>query len=88
MNSTTTAPTVAAMKPAPWSARYQPTAWPMKVARNAPAMPSTMVRMKPAGLLGPRDSSRARMPATNPTMMIQSMLPPCRGPAPALHPKL
>ena len=25
----------------------------MKVARNAPATPSTMVRMKPPGLLGP-----------------------------------
>src|SRR5262249_10463994 len=43
MNSTTIAPRVAAMKPAPWSARYHPTAWPMKVARNAPAMPSAVV---------------------------------------------
>jgi hypothetical protein len=27
--------------------------------------------MKPLGLLGPGESSRAIMPATNPTMMIQ-----------------
>ena len=53
MNSTTTAPTMAPMKPAPWSARYQPTAWPMKVATKAPAMPSAVVSRKPVGLLGP-----------------------------------
>src|SRR5580693_8155570 len=70
MNSTTIAPTVAAMKPAPWSARYQPTAWPMKVATNAPAMPSAVVRRKPAGLLGPGASSRAMTPATKPTNTI------------------
>ena len=28
MNSTSSAPTVAPMNPAPWSSRYQPTAWP------------------------------------------------------------
>jgi hypothetical protein len=32
-------------------------------------------RMKPLGLLGPGESSRAMMPATKPTMMIQ-MMPP------------
>jgi hypothetical protein len=61
------------MKPAPWSARYQPMVWPMKVARKAPAMPSTVVRMKPVGVFGPRDSQRAIMPATKPTTMIQMM---------------
>src|SRR5664279_5799095 len=45
----------------------------MKVARKAPAMPSTVVRMNPPGLLGPGDSSRAIIPATKPTMMIQRM---------------
>src|SRR6266403_5360631 len=48
-------------------------AWPMKVARNAPAMPSTVVRMKPLGLFGPGDSNRAMIPATKPTMMTQRM---------------
>ena len=52
MNSTTSAPIVAVMKPAPWFGLYQPIAWPMKVARNAPAMPSTTVRMKPLGSFG------------------------------------
>ena len=46
-NRTTSAPIVAPMRPAPWSSRYQPTVWPMNVAMNAPAMPSTVVRMKP-----------------------------------------
>ena len=49
MKSTISAPSVAVMKPAPWSALYQPTAWPMKVARKAPAMPSTVVRITPSG---------------------------------------
>src|ERR1700736_3624674 len=48
-------------------------AWPIKVARNAPAMPSTVVRRNPLGLFGPGESSRAMMPATKPTMMIQRM---------------
>src|ERR1043165_4546260 len=48
-------------------------AWPIHVARNAPAMPSTVVRMKPAGLFGPGESIRAMMPATKPTTMIQIM---------------
>ena len=61
------------MKPAPWSARYQPIVWPMKVARKAPAMPSTVVRMKPVGVFGPGDSQRAIRPATKPTKMIQMM---------------
>ena len=73
MNSTAKAPTVAAMKPAPWSARYQPIVWPMKVARKAPAMPSTVVRMKPVGVFGPGDSQRAIRPATKPMTMIQMM---------------
>src|SRR4051812_39693495 len=58
----------------------------MKVARNEPATPSTMVRMKPVGLLGPGMISRARKPATIPTTKIQSMLrlpPSCD----ALQPK-
>src|SRR5450631_2114110 len=45
----------------------------MKVATNAPTMPSTVVRMKPAGLLGPGDSSRAMMPATKPMTTIHRM---------------
>src|SRR5262245_26962326 len=68
-----TAPTVAPMKPAPWSSRYQPTAWPMNVARKAPAMPSAVVRMKPLGSFGPGESTRAIRPATKPIMMIQMM---------------
>ena len=52
-NSTTTAPTTAPIRPAPWSGRYQPIAWPIKVAMKAPAMPSSVVRMKPAGLFDP-----------------------------------
>src|SRR4030095_6134387 len=48
-------------------------AWPMKVATNAPAIPSTVVRMNPPGLFGPGESSRAIIPATKPTMMIQRM---------------
>src|SRR5436309_572392 len=48
-------------------------AWPIKVARKAPAMPSTVVRMNPLGLFGPGDSNRAMIPATKPTMMIQRM---------------
>src|ERR1700742_2259508 len=45
----------------------------MKVARNAPAMPSTVVRMKPLGFFGPGEASRAITPATKPTMMTQRM---------------
>src|SRR5450631_27428 len=48
-------------------------AWPMKVARNAPAMPSTVVRMNPLGLFGPGESSRAIIPAMKPTMITQRM---------------
>src|SRR5882757_1235151 len=48
-------------------------AWPIQVARNAPAMPRTVVRMNPVGLFGPGDSIRAMIPATKPTMMIQIM---------------
>src|SRR6478672_2766856 len=48
-------------------------AWPMKVARNAPAMPSTVVRMNPPGLFGPGERIRAMMPAIKPTTMIQMM---------------
>src|SRR5947209_8330625 len=50
-------------------------AWPIQVARKAPAMPSTVVRMNPLGLLGPGESMRARIPATKPITMIQ-MIPP------------
>src|SRR5690349_13942007 len=61
-------------------------AWPTQVARNAPTMPRIVVRMKPLGLFGPGDRKRAMMPATKPTMMIQSkppmlmevVLSPCR----------
>src|ERR1700742_1430730 len=53
-------------------------AWPIQVARKAPTMPSTVVRMKPVGLLGPGESIRARMPATKPTMMIQIIPPMAR----------
>src|SRR5215510_4350346 len=73
MNRTMSAPSVAAMKPAPWSYRYQPIVWPMKVARKAPAIPSRVVRMKPPGLFGPGESTRAMMPAIKPTTMIQMM---------------
>ena len=48
-------------------------AWPIQVARNAPTMPSTVVRMNPLGLFGPGESMRAMMPATKPTMMTQTM---------------
>ena len=52
MKSTTIAPRVAAINPAPWSGEYQPTAWPIKVARKAPMMPSAVViRACPDGLL-------------------------------------
>src|SRR5215475_282827 len=51
--------------------RYQPIVWPIKVARKAPAIPSTVVRMKPLGLFGPGESMRAMMPAMKPTTMIQ-----------------
>jgi hypothetical protein len=43
----------------------------MKVARNAPAIPRIVVRMKPLGLFGPGDRRRAIMPATKPTTRIQ-----------------
>src|SRR5450830_1652495 len=45
-------------------------AWPTTVARNAPAMPSTVVRMNPLGLFGPGDSNRAMIPATKPTIIM------------------
>src|SRR3954453_4925599 len=48
-------------------------ACPMNVAKNAPTIPSTVVKIKPLGLFGPGDSSRASIPATKPTMMIQRM---------------
>ena len=43
----------------------------MNVAMNAPAMPSTVVRMKPLGSFGPGESMRAISPATKPIRMIQ-----------------
>jgi hypothetical protein len=43
----------------------------MKVARNAPTMPSTVVKMKPLGLFGPGAKMRAMMPAMKPITMIQ-----------------
>ena len=59
MKRTTTAPTMAPMKPAPWSGRYQPINWPTQVARNAPTTPSTVVRMKPEWTVrAPRNQSR------------------------------
>jgi hypothetical protein len=45
----------------------------MKVATNAPTMPSTVVSTKPAGLWGPRDSNLAIMPATNPMTTTHRM---------------
>ena len=51
--STMIAPTVAPMNPALCPSWYHPIAWPRKVATNAPAMPSRVVRMKPDGSLGP-----------------------------------
>jgi hypothetical protein len=48
----------------------------MKVATNAPAMPSRAVRMNPEGLLGPGEMNRAMIPATRPMKMIQTM-PTC-----------
>src|SRR3954453_19586689 len=50
-------------------------AWPMKVARNAPAMLGVVVRMKPLGLFGPGASQRAMRPATKPTTMIHNRPP-------------
>jgi hypothetical protein len=47
----------------------------MNVATNAPAIPSTVVRMKPFGSFGPGESTRAIRPATKPMMMIQMMFP-------------
>ena len=41
------------------------------VAKNAPAIPRIVVRMKPLGLFGPGDRRRAIMPATKPTTRIQ-----------------
>src|ERR1700722_8519662 len=72
-NRTTMAPITAPISPPPSSRPYQPTAWPMNVATNAPAIPSRVVRIKPAGLFGPGASMRAIMPATKPIMMIQIM---------------
>src|SRR5947199_343538 len=46
---------------------------PIKVARNAPAIPSTVVKINPLGLFGPGDSNRAMIPATKPTMITQRM---------------
>jgi hypothetical protein len=51
---------------------YQPIVWPIKVERNAPAIPRTVVRMKPDGLFGPDETRRAMIPAKKPIKMIQS----------------
>ena len=53
--------------------RYQPMVWPMKVATNAPAIPSPVVSMKPFKLFGPGERKRAMMPAMKPITMIQIM---------------
>src|SRR5262245_15737058 len=45
----------------------------MKVARKAPAIPSTVVRRKPLGSFGPGESTRAIRPAMKPITMIQMM---------------
>src|SRR5258705_11930773 len=74
MNRTISAPTVAPISPAPWSSRYQPMVCPMKVATNAPAIPSAVVSTKPVGLFSPADRSRAMRPATNPITTIQMIL--------------
>src|SRR3954454_15442673 len=59
-------------------------AWPMKVARNAPAMPRMVVRMKPLGLFGPGASQRAMRPAMKPTTMIHNK-PPMLGRQPSVR---
>jgi hypothetical protein len=64
---------VANLAQAPWSSRYQPTVWPMKVATNAPAIPSTVVSMKPFGSFGPGETNRAIRPAMKPIKIIQKM---------------
>jgi hypothetical protein len=45
------APTIAPMKPALSPALYHPTASPRYVATNAPTIPSTVVKIKPLGLI-------------------------------------
>ena len=47
----------------------------MKVARNDPAMPRTIVRINPDGLFGPGARKRAMIPATPPIRMIHKMPP-------------
>ena len=53
MNRRTIAPTVAPMSPAPRCGAYMPMESPIKVARNAPATPSTIVSKNPCGLFAP-----------------------------------
>src|SRR5215467_4055124 len=48
-------------------------ACPSQVARNAPAMPRTVVSMKPWGVLGPGETQRAIIPATKPITIVQRM---------------
>jgi hypothetical protein len=55
------------------SGRDQPMVCPMKVATNAPAIPSPVVSMKPFGRFGPCDTKRAIMPAPKPITKIQIM---------------
>src|SRR5262249_36869931 len=75
MTSTMTAPTTAPSRPAPSPALYHPIACPRKVARNAPTIPSMVVRIKPDGSLEtPGWRNLASSPATNPMMIVQ-MIP-------------
>src|SRR5262249_2298154 len=59
ITSTITAPTMAPIKPAPSPARYQPIAWPRKVATNAPTIPNCRL-VRNAWMNPPRDQPRQK----------------------------
>lgn len=64
------APKVAPIKPVLCPSWYQPTARPMKVMANAPAIPKSVVRIKPWGsYLSPGVMSLAKTPATKPSRL-------------------
>jgi hypothetical protein len=60
------------MIPAPWPDLYRPSARPISVPTNDPAMPSRIVTMMPPGSF-PGMTSFAIAPTTSPMMMAQSM---------------
>ncbi len=73
INRTTNAPTVGLKNGRSPTQAYPPTIRPIKITRNAPALPSIVVRIKPFDFFGPGINMRVMTPAINPIRMLQEI---------------